>query len=75
MSDKTSDKDQQLNISDVDLAKIAAALLGVEYPGDEYFDGSKTVENKSTVATPLPSMQNRPRRYFAYASPSLAASA
>lgn len=54
MSDKTSDKDQQLNISDVDLAKIAAALLGVEYPGDEYFDGSKTVENKSTVATSMP---------------------
>lgn len=29
------------NISDVDFAKIAAALLGIEYPGDEFFEDGK----------------------------------
>lgn len=49
MSDNIIKDDQQLDISDVDLAKIAAALIGVEYPGDEYFDGTKQIDNQSSV--------------------------
>lgn len=41
MSDITKKVNKLDNISDVEFAKIAAALIGVEYPGDEYFEDGK----------------------------------
>lgn len=49
MSDNIKNDNQRIELSDTDLAKIAAALLGVEYPGDEYFDGTKETDSVSTV--------------------------
>ncbi len=49
MSDNLKNDNQRIELSDTELAKIAAALLGVEYPGDEYFDGTKETDSVSTV--------------------------
>ncbi len=63
MSDINKKDSQYKGLSDVDLAKLAAALIGVEYPGDEYFDGSaKILPAKSSQALeePLQEIKNEP---------------
>lgn len=59
MSDINNKDKSNEGFSDVNYAKIVAALIGVEYPGDEYFDGTITSKTSINVEEEIPTFESK----------------
>ncbi len=59
MSDINNKDKSNKGFNDVNYAKIVAALIGVEYPGDEYFDGTITSKTSINVEQETPTFEGK----------------